>query len=54
MNWETKLIKLYFLVCKNSDEVSSSTQRFSPNDKPTFSDEELTIIFLYCIKKRIS
>jgi hypothetical protein len=51
MDWETELITLYFLVCENSDDIFCSTLRFSPNDSPNFTDEELMTIYLYCTKE---
>lgn len=47
---EIKLITLYFFICESySKTLRWHCERFSPNQKPEFTDEELLTIYLYCI-----
>lgn len=45
---ELKLIAIYFYICDIYDsELKFSCQRFSNNNKPAFSDQEVLTIYLY-------
>lgn len=45
-----KLIEIYFYVCKRYDEdLQYSCERFSNNDKPELTDQEIMTIYLYTI-----
>lgn len=47
-----KLIKIYFHVCeKFENELKFSCMRFSNNDEPEFSDQEVMTIYLFCINQ---
>lgn len=48
MTWEMCLISTYFTVCNYSSELSVHYMRHSNNDSPSFTDEELITIYLYC------
>ena len=45
---ECKLIKIYFYVCeKFEEELKFYCERFSNNNKPEFTDEEVMTVYLY-------
>ena len=45
-----KLIEIYFYICKRYDEdLKYCCERFSNNDKPTLTDQEIMTIYLYTI-----
>jgi len=45
---DSKLTKIYFFICKMyQEELKYYCERFSNNDKPEFSDEEIMTIYLY-------
>jgi len=47
---EDKLIAIYFFVCNQYDtNLKFSCQRFSNNDQPSFTDQEIMTIYLYSI-----
>lgn len=47
-----KLIKIYFQVCeKYENELKFSCMRFSNNDEPAFSDQEIMTIYLFCVNQ---
>jgi Transposase DDE domain len=48
MTWEMRLISTYFTVCNYSSELSGHYMRQSNNDSPSFTDEEIMTIYLYC------
>jgi hypothetical protein len=48
MTWEMRLISTYFTVCNYSSELSGHYMRYSNNDTPSFTDEEIMTIYLYC------
>lgn len=46
----TKLIKIYFYVCdKYERELKYCCQRFTNNNSPEFSDQEIMTIYLFCV-----
>lgn len=47
-----KLIKIYFHVCeKFENELKFSCMRFSNNDQPDFTDQEIITIYLFCVNQ---
>jgi len=45
-----KLIEIYFYICKRFDEdLKYCCERFSNNDKPGLTDQEIMTIYLYTI-----
>jgi hypothetical protein len=53
----TYLVKLYLFVCDAyEDDLKYCVQRFSNNNNPAFTDEEIMTIVLYCIshEKRLT
>jgi hypothetical protein len=48
MDWETKLVKTYFLLCKYSWILETCNERFSNNNTPKFTDIEAATIYLVC------
>ena len=46
-NKDDKLIKIYFLICEKFDELQFYCERFSNNDEPEFTDQEIMTIYLY-------
>jgi hypothetical protein len=48
----TQLIRLYFFICDDKDSALWSVcQRFSPNNCPSFSDEELITAYLFALQQ---
>ncbi len=46
----TKLVKIYDYVCeKYEKELQYHVQRFSNNDLPIFTDQEIMTIYLFCV-----
>lgn len=48
MDWETKLVKTYFLLCEYSWIFEMCNERFSNNNTPKFTDIEAATIYLFC------
>jgi len=48
MDWETKLISTYFLVCDYSWIFEVYNERFSNNDTPKFTDCEVATVYIFC------
>jgi hypothetical protein len=48
MDWETKLIKTYFLVSEYFWVFDVFNERFSNNNTPKFTDIEAATIYIYC------
>ncbi len=46
---DTKLIKIYFYVCDKYEELQFYCERFSNNNEPEFTDQEIMTIYLYTI-----
>lgn len=47
---EDKLIEIYFYICeKFENDLQNYVQRFSNNDNPEFSDQEIMCIYIYVI-----
>jgi len=50
-NWKYKLVKIYDYVCQKFEEnLSYECQRFSNNDKPDFTDQEIITIYLFVMQ----
>lgn len=48
----TKLVKIYFYVCdKFEQELKYTSQRFTNNSSPVFSDQEIMTIYLFCVNQ---
>ncbi len=55
MEWQLRLIILYVFVCEQFQAgVWANCQRFTNNNKPEFTDEEVVTIFLYGIMHKRS
>lgn len=53
MDWQFRLIVLYVFICDQfHNELRFHCQRFTNNNKPEFTDEEVITIFLYGIMQR--
>lgn len=48
MDWETKLIEVYFLVSEYSWIFEVHNERFSHNNTPKFTDIEVASIYIFC------
>ena len=48
MDWETKLIKTYFLVSEYSWILKVHNERYSNNNTPKFTDIEVASIYIFC------
>lgn len=48
MDWETKLISTYFIVCEYSWIFDVYNERFSNNDTPKFTDSEVATVYIFC------
>jgi Transposase DDE domain len=45
-----KLVKIYFFICEKYDkELKYHCERFTNNDCPIFSDQEIMTIYLFCV-----
>lgn len=44
---DDKLIRIYFLICNKFEELQFYCERFSNNNKPDFTDQEIMTIYLY-------
>ncbi|MBD0280286.1 MAG: transposase [Flavisolibacter sp.] len=50
--FQIKLLALYFYVCEKYDkELKYACQRFSNNDQPEFTDQEVLTIYLYVVSE---
>lgn len=48
----TKLVKIYFYVCdKYENDLRYSCERFTNNNSPEFTDQEIMTIYLFCINQ---
>jgi hypothetical protein len=48
----TKLVEIYFYVCENFEkDLKYSCQRFTNNNKPEFTDQEIMTIYLFVINQ---
>jgi len=48
----SNLVKIYFFVCdKFEKELQYHCQRFSNNNNPEFTDQELVTIYLFCVNQ---
>ena len=46
---DTNLIRIYFLICEYYQELQYYCERFSNNNNPKFTDQEIMTIYLYAI-----
>ena len=47
-----KLIAIYLYICKlHSDELKHLSQRFTNNDKPDFTDQEIMTLYLFTVQQ---
>ncbi len=46
---DDKLIRIYFLICEYFEELQYYCERFSNNNNPEFTDQEIMTIYLYVI-----
>jgi hypothetical protein len=46
---DTNLIRIYFLVCEYFEELQYYCERFSNNNNPRFTDQEIMTIYLYSV-----
>jgi hypothetical protein len=47
---EIKLLKIYLLICeKYENELQFHCQRFTNNNTPEFTDQEIITIYLFCV-----
>lgn len=44
---DDKLIRIYFYICDKFEELQFYCERFSNNNKPEFTDQEIMTIYLY-------
>ena len=44
---DDKLVRIYCFICDHFEELQFYCERFSNNNKPTFSDQEVMTIYLY-------
>ena len=54
---QSKLVKIYFFICHKYElELKYQCQRFTNNNSPEFTDQEIMTIYLFCVhaEKRIS
>jgi hypothetical protein len=47
---DDKLIRIYFLICDYYKELQYYCERFSNNNQPEFTDEEIMTIYLYVMQ----
>ena len=50
MTWELNLISTYYLVCEYSSQLFFYNMRHTNNSSPSFTDEEVMTIYLYCTR----
>jgi len=49
-NWKDKLVKIYVYVCEKFEEsLQYECQRFTNNDQPDFTDQEMITIYLFAM-----
>lgn len=47
-----KLVSIYLYICKlHSEQLKHLTQRYTNNDKPEFTDEEIMTIYLFAVQE---
>ena len=47
---DDKLVRIYFLICDYFNELQYYCERFSNNNKPEFTDQEIMTIYLYVMQ----
>ena len=49
-NWKDKLVKIYVYICEKSGQsLQYECQRFTNNDQPDFTDQEMITIYLFAM-----
>ena len=49
-NWKDKLVKIYVYVCEKYEQsLQYECQRFTNNDQPNFTDQEIITIYLFAM-----
>ena len=49
-NWKDKLVKIYVYVCEKFEQsLQYECQRFTNNDQPDFTDQEMITIYLFAM-----
>lgn len=46
---DDKLVRIYFLICDKFKELQFYCERFSNNNRPEFTDQEIMTIYLYAM-----
>jgi hypothetical protein len=47
-----QLIAIYLYICKlHDEELKHMIQRYTNNDKPEFTDQEMMTVYLFCVQK---
>ena len=44
---DDKLVRIYFYICDKFEELQFYCERFSNNNKPEFTDQEIMTVYLY-------
>jgi len=44
---DDKLVRIYFFICEKFEELQFYCERFSNNNRPEFTDQEIMTIYLY-------
>lgn len=47
---DSKLVRIYFLICEYYNELQFYCERFSNNSEPEFTDQEVMTIYLYVMQ----
>lgn len=47
---DDKLVRIYFFICEKFEELQFYCERFSNNNKPEFTDQEIMTIYLYVMQ----
>ena len=47
---DDKLVRIYFYICDKFEELQFYCERFSNNNKPEFTDQEIMTIYLYTMQ----
>jgi hypothetical protein len=46
---DDKLVRIYFYICDKFEELQFYCERFSNNNKPEFTDQEIMTVYLYAM-----
>ena len=47
---DDKLVRIYFYICDKFEELQFYCERFSNNNEPEFTDQEIMTIYLYTMQ----